>query len=175
MSNNKADNKQVFFTPKRKAAAALCSVCAVILWSVLWIVFPMEFYSLFFASMIGSNLLLVLLSVIITFPLNWICSKVLSADVNMKWHLTVNIVGMVGCIYLYSIFRYNIPVLPILGMLLHLSASAVLYTKCRYAEVSHIKTKKQPLKAAVCGVISTLLADCLYLMIFTALLNIFKE
>ena len=175
MSNNKADNKQVFFTPKRKAAAALCSVGIVILWAVLWLVFPMEFYSLFFASMIGSNLLLVVLSVIITFPLNWICSKVLNADVNMKWHLAVNAVGMVGCIYLYSIFRYTIPALPILGLLLHLSASAVLYIKCRYAEVSRLKTKKQPLKAAVCGVIAAFLSDCLYLLIFTALLNIFKE
>ena len=61
MSEKAKTIREPFFTPKRKKIAAICSAAAVVLWLILWNIFPMEFYSLFFASLVGSNLLLAVL------------------------------------------------------------------------------------------------------------------
>ena len=62
MSEKAKTIREPFFTPKRKKIAAICSAAAVVLWLILWNIFPMEFYSLFFASLVGNNLLLAVLA-----------------------------------------------------------------------------------------------------------------
>ena len=135
----------------------------------------MEFYSLFFASLVGSNLLLAVLAVI-TFPSNLLCSKITRRDISAGIHLIINIVFMVGCIFLYSIFRYDAVWLLIIGIAAHIAATALLFAKSKAPQVSHIK---EPLfgtaKMIAAGVICTVLSDCIYYLLFSALLNIFRE
>lgn len=168
--------KTPYFTMKRKAAASVCSAVAVVLWLILWLVFPMEFYSLFFASIIGSNLLLIILSAVITFPANFICSKISKKDISVPAHLIINAVGMVGCIYLYSIFRYDMLWLLILGIAVHIAACAVLFAKSKCIKINKINTEAfSRAKMIVCSIICTVCSDCIYYLLFTALLNTFRE
>ena len=176
MSEKAKTIREPFFTPKRKKIAAICSAAAVVLWLILWNIFPMEFYSLFFASLVGSNLLLAVLAAVITFPSNLLCSKITRRDISAGIHLIINIVFMVGCIYLYSIFRYDAVWLLIIGIAAHIAVTALLFAKSKAPQVSHIK---EPLfgtaKMIAAGVICTILSDCIYYLLFSALLNIFRE
>ncbi len=168
--------KQPYFTVKRKAAASVCSAAAIILWLILWLIFPMEFYSLFFASIIGSNLLLIMLSAVITFPGNFICSKVTKKDIPVPPHLIINAVGMVGCIYLYSIYRYDKVYLLIIGLVIHTAAIAVLFAKSTQRKINRISEDGFSMaKMIITAIICTVLSDSLYYLLFTALLNTFRE
>lgn len=171
------DNKKTaYFDEKKKLIYALAGIGTAILWLILWQIFPMEFYSLFFASIVGNNVTLLLLSLVITFPANYIGSKALKADVPMKFHIIVNVIGMIGCVYLYSIFRYTAPVYPVLCFVVHTAAGAIVFTKSRREKVPKIKDNSpHPIKAAVCGGVCTICSDLLYLLLFTAMLNIFRE
>ena len=176
MSEKAKTIREPFFTPKRKKVAAICSAAAVVLWLILWNIFPMELYSLLFASLVGSNLLLAVLSAVITFPSNLLCSKITRRDISAGIHLIINIVFMAGCIYLYSIFRYDAVWLLIIGIAAHIAATALLFAKSKAPQVSHIK---EPLfgtaKMIAAGIICTVLSDCIYYLLFSALLNIFRE
>ncbi|MCM1523521.1 MAG: hypothetical protein NC120_03590 [Ruminococcus sp.] len=177
-ADNQRDNKKKppFFTEKRKLAAAVLSAAAVLLWLILWQIFPMEFYSLFFASYAGSNFTLLLLSLVITFPANYIASKALKTDVKTGVHAAANMIGMVGCIYLYSAFRYNAPYFPILGFAAHICACAVIFVKSKGEKIPKIKDASPGrAKLAISGAVCTVCSDLLYLLLFTALLNIFRE
>ena len=90
MSEKAKTIREPFFTPKRKKISAICSAAAVVLWLILWNIFPMEFYSLFFASLVGSNLLLAVLAAVITFPSNLICSKITRRDISAGIHLAAD-------------------------------------------------------------------------------------
>lgn len=170
-----AENKP-YFTMKKKAAASVCSAAAVVLWLILWLIFPMEFYSLFFASAIGSNLLLIVLSAVITFPANFICSKISKNDISVLAHLIINAVGMVGCIYLYSIFRYDMVWLLIIGIAVHIAACAVLFAKSKCRKINRISTQSfSRKKMIISAIICTVCSDCIYYLLFTALLNTFRE
>ncbi|MCI7768608.1 MAG: hypothetical protein MSJ26_11600 [Oscillospiraceae bacterium] len=173
MSNN--EKKPPFFTEKRKGIAAIISVGAAVLWVFLWLVFPMEFYSLFFASNIGSTLFLASLAAAVTFPACFICTKVLKKDISVPLLLCVNIIGMVGCIFLYSIFRYTAIWWLILGLLVHMAATAVVFIIAPQIKINRIKEKKGRLMSALAGIICTVCSDCVYFLIFTTLLEIFRE
>lgn len=166
MSKEKNKN-QPFFSNKTKKTAALICLGAAVLFLILWQIFPMEFYSLFFASIIGSNLLLILLSVIITIPFDLISSKALGAEVSMTAELIVNAVFMLTFIYLYSIFKYSAVYLPILAVVLHAAVLSAVFIRCRGSA--------SKIKAAVSGAVSALLSDSVYLLLFTALLEVFRE
>lgn len=167
--------KQPYFTLKRKGIASLICLAAAVLWLILWNIFPMPFYSLFFASNIGSNIILVLLAAMLTFPLNFLFSKTLGTDISVPAMLIVNIVCMMAFIYLYSIFRYTAVWWVIIAAVVHMAAAAVVFAKSRQPKIPKLKTEKKTLKLAVCGIVSALLSDSLYLLLFTALLNIFRE
>lgn len=174
MSKN-TEEKQPFFTLRRKGFASLICLGAAVLWAVLWLVFPMQFYSLFFASNIGSNLVLILLAVMVTFPFNFIFSKVLSADIPVVPSLIVNIICMVAFIYLYSVSGFISWWWTVLAVAVHIIASVVIFVKSKPVVIPKVKTEKKPLRSAVFGVIGALLSDSLYFLLFTALLNIFRE
>ena len=172
---SKNENKPPYFNEKRKGIAAVICVGAAVLWTLLWLVFPMEFYSLFFASNIGSTLFLAALAAVITFPACFICTKVLKKDISVPLHLCVNIIGMVGCIFLYSIFRYTAIRWLILGLAVHMAATAVVFVIAPDIKINRIKEKKSRLLSALTGIICTICSDCIYLLLFTTLLEIFRE
>ncbi|MGN0642797.1 MAG: hypothetical protein ACI4JJ_06590 [Huintestinicola sp.] len=168
--------KSPFFTEKRKGIASLCCLGFAVLWLILWYVFPMEFYSLFFASSVGSNIVLVLLSVMITIPCNWLFSKFISNDVNMPLSLVVNAVCMLTFIYTYSIFRYTAIYWVVLAAAVHTAASVFLFIKSKpYTESKKKVVLKKRLKKALLAVVYTIFADGMYLLLFTFLLNVFRE
>ncbi len=167
------EKKQPFFTPKRKGIAALICLVAVVLWLILWQIFPMPFYSLFFASMAGSNLLLCLLAAVISFPADFIVSKALKTDIPAIVYLIINIICMTGTIYLYSIFRYTNVVLVILGAAVHIIAAVILFVISMRKE--NKRSAANMLRAVGAAICTTAVTDSLYLLMFTALLNIFRE
>ena len=173
MSENK--KRAPFFTQKRKGIAAAVSLGAAALWVLLWFVFPMEFYSLFFASNIGSTLFLAFIAAIITFPACFICTNALKKDISVPLYLTVNIIGMVGCIFLYSIFRYTEVWWLIAGLTVHMAGTAVIFAAAPDIITPKIKEKTGRLASALAGIICTICSDTLYLLIFKALLEIFRE
>lgn len=165
--NKEKKEKQPFFTYKRKKTAAFICLGAAVLWLVLWQIFPMEFYSLFFASIIGSNILLILLSVMITIPCNLIASKALGSDISMTAELIVNALFMLVFIYLYSIFKYSAVYLPIIAVLLHAAVLSAVFIRYRGGA--------SKIKAAISGAVSAVLSDSVYLLLFTVLLEVFRE
>lgn len=175
--NDKKDKEKnpPYFTAKRKGIAAIVSLGAAVLWVILWFVFPMEFYSLFFASNIGSTLFLAAMAAVITFPACFICTKALSKDISVPLHLGVNIVGMVGCIFLYSIFRFTAVWWLILGLAVHLGATAAVFVTAPDIKVNRVKEKKGRLASALAGIVCALCSDCIYLLLFNVLLETFRE
>lgn len=167
------ENKQPFFTMKRKGIASLICAGAAVLWLILWQIFPMPFYSLFFASMVGSNLLLAALAAILTFPFNFLFSKTLKTDISAVPQLIINIICMMAFIYLYSIFRYTAIIWVILGFAVHAAATVILFAVSSRRQGK--KTLRQTITAVLTALASAALTDSLYLLLFTALLNIFRE
>lgn len=175
--NDKKDKEKnpPYFTAKRKGIAAIVSLGAAVLWVILWFVFPMEFYSLFFASNIGSTLFLAAMAAVITFPACFICTKALSKDISVPLHLGVNIVGMVGCIFLYSIFRFTAVWWLILALAVHLGAMAAVFVTAPAIKVNRVKEKKGRLASALAGIVCALCSDFIYLLLFNVLLETFRE
>lgn len=167
--------KEKYFTLKRKEIAAIISVAAAVLWVILLFVFPMEFYSLFFASNIGSTLLLTFLAAAITFPACFICTKALSRDISVVLHLIINIIGMVGCIFLYSIFRYTAVWWVIIGLVLHIAATAALFVLAPEIKINRVKNTKNRLSVIIGGTICAVCSDSIYLILFNILLETFRE
>lgn len=172
---NEKEKKESFFTLKRKGTAAIISIAAALLWVILWFIFPMEFYSLFFASNIGSTIFLAVLAAVITFPACYIGTKALSRDISVVLHLCVNIIGMVGCIFLYSIFRYTAIWWLIIGILLHIAATAAVFVLAPEIKVNRVKNTKSRLSVIIGGVICAVCSDSIYLILFNILLETFRE
>lgn len=162
-------------TLKQKGIAAIICGGAALLWLVLWLVFPMPFYSLFFADMIGSNVTLVIIAVLLTFPANYLFSRLLRADINYIAHLAVNIVGMVAFIYVYSIFRYTAIYWIIIALLVHTIGTVVVFMKNKKEEIPHIREKQSRLKLIIMGAACAIASDCLYLLIFNFMIKIFAS
>lgn len=178
--SSKSEEKQPYFTSKRKGTAALICVGAVVLWAILWLIFPMEFYSLFFASLIGNNLLLVMLAVIITFPFNFIFTKALNADIPVAPSLAANIICMVAFIYAYSVsglvkYPWQWILWLSLAILVHVIAMAVIFAKSKPIRIPKIKNEKKPLRSAILGAVSAVLSDSVFFLMFRLLLSIFRE
>ncbi|MGN1089658.1 MAG: hypothetical protein ACI4Q6_04595, partial [Huintestinicola sp.] len=93
--------------------------------------------------------------------------KALGADVSMTAELIVNAIFMLIFIYLYSIFKYSAVYLPIIAVVLHAAVLSAVFIRCRESA--------SKIKAAVSGAVSVLLSDSVYLLLFTALLEVFRE
>lgn len=172
---NENEKKERYFTLKRKGIAAIVCVAASLLWVILWFIFPMEFYSLFFASNIGSTLFLAGLAAAVTFPACYIGTKALSRDISVPVHLIINIIGMVGCIFLYSIFRYTAVWWVIIGIIFHIAATAAVFVLAPEIKVNRVKNTKSRLSVIIGGIICAVCSDSIYLILFNILLETFRE
>lgn len=172
---NENEKKERYFTLKRKGIAAIVCVAVALLWVILWFIFPMEFYSLFFASNIGSTIFLAAIAAVISFPACYIGTKALSRDISVPLHLIVNMIGMVGCIFLYSIFRYTAILWVIIGMVLHIAATAAIFVLAPEIKVNRVKNAKSRLSVIIGGIICAVCSDSIYLILFNILLETFRE
>lgn len=160
---------------RKKGKAALIALGAALLWTVLYLIMPLPFYSLFFMSTVGNNLLLAAMAAILTLCTDYIFSRALKAEIITAAHLITGIVFMVGFIHLYSIFRYTAVYWVIISVVGYCGAEAVIFIKARREKIPLIKEKKGggKISSAVMGAVCALLSDCIYLLLFTILLNSF--
>ncbi len=152
---------------KRKKKPALLFGGLAVLWVILLNIFPLPFYSLFFMSMAGSNVFLVLLAAVITFPANLLFSRIAKADIGEMRHLAINIVFMLAVVYTYSIFRYTAVWWVIISALLHCAGAAVLFMNAKRENIPKIKDGKSKVSLALLGVVCAAVSDFIYLLLFT--------
>lgn len=156
---------------KRKKKPALLFGGLAVLWVILLNIFPLPFYSLFFMSMAGSNVFLVLLAAVITFPTNLLFSRIAKADIGEMRHLAINVVFMLAVVYTYSIFRYEAVWWVIISALLHCAAAAVLFMNAKRENipenVSGLKDGKSKGSLALLGAVCAAVSDFIYLLLFT--------
>lgn len=155
---------------RKKRRYTVFALAAAFLWVILLGIFPLPFYSLFFASNLGSNLLLVFMAAVVVFPLNWAFSKALKADIaNVAFGIS-NIILLVGVVYVYSIFRYSNVLLLIGAAAVHWAVTAFIF----YASKG-LTAEKGGAKRILWGVVCAALSEFLYLLMFTLILNVFRD
>ncbi len=89
----KIDN---YFDFRHKVYAALGAVVFAIVWLILWDMFPMQFYSLFCASLAGSFIQLVLLNAVVAPVFLLIFTAVTKTDLSFCKTVPINIVCVFG-------------------------------------------------------------------------------
>ncbi len=101
---NKTDK---YFTDKRKLIFAAGALVFALFWAFLWNAFPMQFYSFFFADMIGSNVQLVILNTVILFPLFYIFTLLTKTELSFSKTVLLNIFLTAAVEYVFSIFLFS--------------------------------------------------------------------
>ena len=138
-----------FFTDKRKGFAAVGALAFVLLWMFLWDVFPMEFYSLFFADNFGSNILLLLLNTAVLLPFFYIFTKLTRTDLSFCKTVLVNILCLVAVEYVFSIFFFsNYFFLCIISFILHAAVNIWIFGSAKIRDGKAPKGMKAPLPEA---------------------------
>ncbi len=108
-----------YFDKQQKKIISFICLGTAVLWIILWNIFPLEFYSLFFASSVGSNVMLILLELVLLFPMNFLFSKLAKGNFNMIFSIISDIVCMTALAYTYSIFRYSAVYIVIFSAVIH--------------------------------------------------------
>lgn len=133
----KIDN---YFDLKHKLYAAVGAVVFAAVWVILWDTFPMQFYSLFCASLIGSFLQLILLNAVVVPVFLLIFTLVTKTDLSFCKTVPVNII----CIFGIEILRLFIGVYG-WSMYLLLAGIAVHAAACFWAfATATIRDNKAP-------------------------------
>lgn len=96
-----------YFTDKKRGFFALGAVAFAVLWMILWCVFPMQFYSIFFVSMTGSNIQLALLNFTVLFPLFYIFTKLSKTDLSFSKAVLINVFLTAAVEYTFSICMFS--------------------------------------------------------------------
>ncbi|MCM1578951.1 MAG: hypothetical protein NC078_09155 [Ruminococcus sp.] len=157
---------------RKKKKPALLSAGLALLWVILLNIFPLDFYSLFLMSNMGSNVFLIALAAAVTFQANLLFSKLTKSDINVYAHLCVNIIFMTALVYTYSIFRYDAVWLVILAALLHCAVTVLVFAKTKKtASQTPAKEKSGKGRLIIMGVVCSAVSDFLYLLLFTLALH----
>lgn len=157
---------------KKKGSYAVSALIAAAVWVILLVLFPFPFYSLFFASNLGSNVLLIFMAAVLSLPVNWAFSKALKTDIKGSVFFAVNVIMLLGVVYVYSIFRYTGVVWLVLTAAVHWAVTAAVFLHSRVCEGRKIKGSG---RLALMGAVCAALSEFLYLLMFTLLLNVFRE
>lgn len=96
-----------YFTDKRKLIFAAGAVVFALLWMFLWNAFPMQFYSVFFAGLVGSNIQLALLNTTVLFPMFYIFTKLSGTELSFSRTVILNIFLIAAVEYVFSIFMFS--------------------------------------------------------------------
>ncbi len=156
-----------------KGFAALGAVAFAALWLVLWMIFPMEFYSLFFVSTVGSYAVVILTSSVLILPFCWILTFAASADIPFWLDYVLNVIFMTAVFFLYSAFRYSMPFLIVTAGVLHIcgmvfvvgrseifkSGRITLKSKEQPVGTGELMMKKQPFRTVLWAVVHTVVID----------------
>lgn len=170
----------------KKKFAVFCAVLAAA-WTIFALSFPMETFSLFFASNIGSMVLLLLMGTVITGPLVLLFSYVMQIDLLTLPMTLMNTVLLTVFINLYSIFRYDRPYLLMISAAVHLAALAAcfIFASPMKAGKKNAKKKKtvkrgksskeniEKLPRITAAFVFSMVSYFFYMLIFNILLNTF--
>lgn len=96
-----------YFTDKRKLIFAAGALLFALLWAFLWNAFPMQFYSLFFADPVGSNVQLAILNIVILLPLFYIFTLLTKTELSFSKTVLLNIFLAAAVEYVFSIFLFS--------------------------------------------------------------------
>ncbi|MBQ8825658.1 MAG: hypothetical protein IJ007_01015 [Oscillospiraceae bacterium] len=117
------------FTIKKKGLFSLGCIAFAILWVILWFIFPMEWYSLFFASTVGSYVTLVLLATVIVVPLCWLFTIITASNISFTLNYIANVLFIIGVTFLFSAFRYSMWWLVAIAVLLQIAVQTFIIGK----------------------------------------------
>lgn len=175
-----AEKKKLTKLTKGLLAAGAVLFAAV--WLVLWMLFPMEWYSLFFASTVGSFVTIALLAADITIILCWAFSLLTGIDIPFVKNLIVNIIFMSAVLWLFAAFRYSMPYVVAIAAVLHVAAMvwvmgvAYKYPKKDKPTDEVIKAiKKQPIITVIWAAAYVITADIANIILFRQMAYIFSE
>ncbi len=164
----------MYFDIKKKKGYSLICLGLAVLWILLWITFPMEFYSLFFASAVGSNIMLLLMELVIMIPANLMFSRILKANISMSLTLIEDIICMTAAAYTFSIFRYDSVWWVILAIVVHYAAK--LFTDgFAYEDKDTVipLLKRKPLNTALTALAHTAVLDGVFLVLMYTAAQVF--
>lgn len=153
----------------KKMIAVICCMAAVILWLILWKIFPLEFYSLFFASAVGSNILLVMLILVISIPCTVLFSKLMRTGIPMKRSIAADIPCMIAAAFVFSVFRYTGVHWVVLAEAVHLAAVFFIMRSAVSKEQDAKRKNAQDILTAVFALFRTMISDSAFLMIMFAM------
>ncbi len=157
-------NKKKLFayeSDKVKGIFTLGAVLFVILWLVLWHLFPMEWYAVFFNDVAGSIVHLVLLACALSVPMCFVFSIIAKNDIPFVKTLIANIICLVALDYIYSIFFASRFIFVVLVSLAHLAVNIFLFgtAKSKDGKSVIIPIKRQPLNTLVWAAVYTVIID----------------
>ena len=161
-----------YFTDRRKGYFALASLAFIPVWMFIWNAFPMQFYSVFFAGVIGGNIQLALLDLVVLFPLFYIFTKLTRTDLSFCKTVLLNVFLMAGVEYVFSIFYFQgLFYLCVIAYIIHSAVNIWTFGSAgvrdgkmgkgmRAPEVKRDRAiKKQPILTIVWAVIFSFTAD----------------
>lgn len=114
------------FTIKKKGLFSLGCIAAAILWVILWFVFPMEWYSIFFASTLGSYVTLILLATVLIVPFCWLFTIITASNISFTLNYISNVLFIIGVTFLFTAFRYSIWWLTAIAVILQIAAQTFI-------------------------------------------------
>lgn len=149
-----------YFTGRRKGFAALGALGFALLWMFLWNAFPMEFYSIFFAGTVGSNVQLLLLNIVTLLPLFWVFSKLTRTDLSFSKTVLLNILLLIAADYVFAIFAFaGMFYLCIITLIVHIAVNVWVFGSAevrskpskgmKAPEITGRAIKKQPVISVI--------------------------
>ncbi|MGN0553601.1 MAG: hypothetical protein ACI4I1_09470 [Oscillospiraceae bacterium] len=164
----KIDSK---FTVRRKGFFALGAVILAAIWIVAGILFPLEWFSLFFDFTAGSYVTLALLSAVLSCIFTWIFSLITRQNISALLMFISNLIFQIGMFFLFAAFRYEMPYLWIITAAVHALVCVLIFLKSKPTAapaVKRVKTEKKPLgtKAKIISAAAySILSDAAYILL----------
>lgn len=160
----KIDN---IFTARRKGFIALGAVIAAALMIAAAIFYPMECFSLFIDSTVGSYIALALISAILSCIFGWVFTLITRQALSASLLFVSNLIFQIGIFFLFSAFRYSMPYLWIIAAAVHALVTILIFLISKPSPAPSVKrTKEKPPVGTrfkiITAIIYSIAADILY-------------
>lgn len=155
------------FTVKKKGFIALGAAVFAALFTTAGFLYPMEFFSLFVDSTVGSYIALVLISIVISALFGWLFSLITRQNISTLLLFVSNVIFQIGMFFLFAAFRYSMPYLWMLTAAVHALVSVLIFLISKPNATPNVKRVKEkpPVSTKakiISAVIYSLMADALY-------------
>jgi hypothetical protein len=147
-----------------------------LLWVLLWMAFPFEWYVFFMSGAIGSNFYILAIAFIVTVLSETVFSRIWRIKIPFLLNVILQTLTLVGSVYIYSIFFYSDTrwIVPVYLFALAVMNVVIVGTAKDFdARVKLPLIRRKPPLAILYGVILTFTENLLTLMIFVISKNIF--